>query len=239
MSDVLTENSDVVLAARGLVTGYGAAPVVRDFNVEVRAGEIVALFGPNGAGKSTTLLALAGDLATMEGEVYWRGELVTTPLHRRARAGLMLVPEQRSVLASLSVRDNLLLGRGGVEPAIDLFPELEPLLRRPAGLLSGGEQQMLTLARALATDPAALLIDELSLGLAPIIVERLLGRLVAIARERGVAMLLVEQQARRALAVCDRWVLMRRGQIVGEGDASSGVEALEAAYLTDVDPVVA
>jgi len=222
-----------VLEARGLVAGYGEAAVVNGVDLTVGVGEIVALFGPNGAGKSTTLLTLAGELPPLGGEVLWRGERSGAPLHKRARQGLALVPEERSVLMSMSVRDNLLLGSGGIAPAVELFPELGELLGRRAGLLSGGEQQMLTLARALASSPVAMLIDELSLGLGPLIVDRLLSRLTEVARSRGVAVLLVEQQARRAMKVADRWYLMRNGSVVASGDSTSGVQALEEAYLAD------
>jgi branched-chain amino acid transport system ATP-binding protein len=236
MSATVTQLSkEHVLEVRDLDAGYGEVAVVKGLNLHVRAGEIVALFGPNGAGKTTTLLTIAGDLPTLGGEVLWHGKPIKLPLHRRARLGLALVPEERSVLMSMSVRDNLLLGSGGIETAVELFPELKPLLSRRAGLLSGGEQQMLTLARALATQPTALLIDELSLGLAPIIVDRLLARLTDIAKSRNVAVLLVEQQARRGLKVADRWYLMRRGRVVGEGDTESGAAGLEAAYLADHD----
>lgn len=224
---------DVVLEARNLTAGYGESAVVKKLDVRLHAGEIVALFGPNGAGKSTALRTLAGDLAPLGGDLYWMGQPVKSPLHKRARQGLALVPEERSVLMSLSVRDNLLLGAGGIEPALEMFPEMQPLMRRRAGLLSGGEQQMLTLARALAAQPRAMLIDELSLGLAPLIVDRLLARLTQFAKEQAVAVLLVEQQARRALKVADRWFLMRRGQIVGQGDSSTGAAGLEQAYLAD------
>jgi branched-chain amino acid transport system ATP-binding protein len=223
--------SEPLLEARGLVAGYGEAAIVSGIDLHVHAGEIVALFGPNGAGKSTSLLTMAGALPALGGEVRWRGEALRGPLHRRARMGLGLVTEERSTVMSLTVKDNLLLGRGGVDAAVALFPELQGLLRRRAGLLSGGEQQMLLLARALAADPAALLVDELSLGLAPLVVERLLAQLTAVARDRRVGVVLVEQQARRAFRVADRWYLMRRGRIVAEGDSSSGLEALERAYL--------
>jgi branched-chain amino acid transport system ATP-binding protein len=155
------------------------------------------------------------------------------------RAGLAYVPEARSVISGLSTRDNLRLGRGGVSAALSYFPELEPLLARKGGLLSGGEQQMLTLARALASKPSALLVDELSLGLAPLIVERLLTAVRKAADEEGLAVLLVEQQARRALSAADRWYLLRNGCIDTNGVASDGIGALEAAYLagmTDTEP---
>ena len=198
------------------------------------AGEVVALFGANGAGKTTTLLAAAGVLPRMSGTVRWLGRATNSPLHRLARAGLALVPEERSVISTLSVADNLRLGRGGISGAVQHFPELEPLLPRRAGLLSGGEQQMLTIGRALASEPKALLVDELSLGLAPLVVERLLDAVRSAADTSGVAVLLVEQQARRALAVLDRWYLLSNGRIADHGDSAGGADALEAAYLCTV-----
>jgi branched-chain amino acid transport system ATP-binding protein len=142
------------------------------------------------------------------------------------------VPEGRSVTAGLSARDNLRLGPGGVAGAVAVFEELEPLLDRPAGLLSGGEQQMLVLGRALAGRPRVLLVDELSLGLAPLVVERLLGALRRAADEEGLGVLLVEQQAREALGVADRWYLLRDGGLAHAGDGSDGLEVLQAPYLT-------
>jgi ABC-type branched-subunit amino acid transport system ATPase component len=230
----MAEHTCPVLEARGLTAGYGQLAAVRDVDLSVGQGEIVAMLGPNGAGKTTTLLTLAGVLRPLGGEVYWQGESTSAPLHRRAREGLAFVPEQRSVLMRMSTRDNLRLGRGSVEDAIELFPALEPLLGRRAGLLSGGEQQMLTLARALASKPSALLVDELSLGLAPIIVDRLLESLRTVAREQGVAVLLVEQHARRAVAVADRWYVLRQGKIVDQGDASNAERALQAASLASM-----
>jgi branched-chain amino acid transport system ATP-binding protein len=224
--------SSIVLEARGLTAGYGEAPCVRDVDLKVQEGEIVALLGPNGAGKTTTLLAVAGALAPMGGEIRWMGCATRAPLHRRVRQGMSFVPEGKSVLMGLSVRDNLLLGRGRVEPALDLFPELGPLLNRRAGLLSGGEQQMLTLGRALAVRPAALLVDELSLGLAPILVIRLIEALRSAARNHGISVLLVEQQARRVVAVADRWYLLRNGRMAAEGDATAA-SLLEQSYLSD------
>jgi branched-chain amino acid transport system ATP-binding protein len=223
-----------VLQTVGLTAGYDDLPAVRDLSIDVHGGEIVALFGPNGAGKTTTLMACVGLLPSMGGEVRWRGRAVSQSVHALARDGLAYVPEGRSVTTGLTVRDNLRLGRGGVEPAVEIFAELEPLLDRPAGLLSGGEQQMLALARALASRPKALLVDELSLGLAPLVVERLLRALRTAADRDGVAVLLVEQQAREALSVADRWYLLKDGTLLQEGDARSGAGVLEAAYLSSM-----
>jgi len=222
-----------VLELRGLSAGYDGLAVVRDINLTVMRGEIVALLGANGTGKSTTILTAAGELPPIGGEVRWRGSVTTAPLHVRARLGTAFVPEERSVLMGMSVRDNLLLGAGPLDRALELFPELEPLLATRAGLLSGGEQQMLTLARALAANPVALLLDELSLGLAPLVVDRLFAALRRAADQDGVAVLLVEQQARRAMAIADRWYLLRRGAVAAAGTAADGIAAVESLYFGD------
>jgi branched-chain amino acid transport system ATP-binding protein len=223
-----------VLELVGLTAGYGDLAAVRDVSLHLCPGEIVALFGPNGAGKTTTLLASVGALPKMRGEVRWRGQPTTKPVHWLARDGLAFVPEERSIVTGLSTRDNLRLGRGGVDAALAHFPELAELLPRRAGLLSGGEQQMLTLARALASRPTALLVDELSLGLAPLVVDRLLRALRTAADEQNLAVLLVEQQARRALAVSDRWYLLRNGQLGSEGASGGGIDLLEESYLASM-----
>lgn len=207
------------LAAQALDAGYNGHPVVHGLDLEVLPGQVVALLGPNGAGKTTTMLTLAGDLAALGGEVRLHGEPVRSPLHRRAKQGLALVTEERSVFMQLSVADNLRLGRCSRKLALSLFPELEPLLRRRAGLLSGGEQQMLTLARALAREPKVLLADELSLGLAPLLVGRLLQAVRQAADERGVAVLLVEQHVKQVLRVADRAYVMQRGHVAVSGTA--------------------
>jgi ABC-type branched-subunit amino acid transport system ATPase component/branched-subunit amino acid ABC-type transport system permease component len=157
---------DVVLRAEGLSAGYGELAAVRDLNLTVHAGEVVALLGPNGAGKSTILLTLAGELPPLAGEVTYLGRTNPDPLYQRVREGLGFVPEERSVFESLTVGANLRLGPGPSDMALELFPELRPLLGRRAGLCSGGEQKILSLARALAGQPRLLLVDELSLGLA-------------------------------------------------------------------------
>jgi branched-chain amino acid transport system ATP-binding protein len=230
MSDRAQDTS--LIAARQLTAGYGDLPAVRGLDLAVNPGEVVALLGPNGAGKSTTLLTLAGELPLMSGEVRFLGKTTTLPLYRRAQAGLAFVPEEKTVVNKMSTEDNLKLGSGGVAKAVEFFPELGPLMNRPAGLLSGGEQQMLILARALGASPKVLLADELSLGLAPIIVNRLMMAIRTVADEKGVGVLLVEQQARRVLAVADRWYLLRQGVIVSTGDRNSSRDDLEAAYFS-------
>jgi len=207
---------------------------VRDLDLTVAPGEVVALLGPNGAGKSTTLLTLGGELDPLRGDLRVLGKPAGAPLHRLVRRGLGFVPEERAVIAGLTARANLTLSRGDTALALRLFPELEPLLRRRAGLLSGGEQQMLTLARALASDPRLLLVDELSLGLAPLVVRRLLLA-VRAAADRGVGVLLVEQHAVDALDVADRIVVLRHGEVVLTGTARElrdQLGDLESAYLS-------
>jgi branched-chain amino acid transport system ATP-binding protein len=219
-----------VLRVSGLVAGYGDLAAVRGVDLELHAGEVVALLGPNGAGKTTTLLTLAGELPKIAGQVHYMDRPFKGPLHQRVRRGLAFVPEERSVFMGLSVSDNLKIG-GRTDRVLALFPELEPLLGRRAGLLSGGEQQMLTLGRALAMKPKVLLVDELSVGLAPLVVDRLLDAVSAAAREDRTAVLLVEQQARRALRVADRWYLLSRGMLAATGDASDS-DALWESYVS-------
>jgi sulfate-transporting ATPase len=228
-----------LVSVRGLDAGYGDLAAVRDLDLDVRAGEVVALLGPNGAGKTTTLLTIAGELPPLAGDVRCLETSRRAPLHTRVRRGLGFVPEERAVFTSLSAGSNLRLRPGATKGAIELFPELEPLLRRRAGLLSGGEQQMLTLGRALAGAPKLLLVDELSLGLAPLVVQRLLLA-VRAAADRGVGVLLVEQHAGEALSVADRVVVLRRGRVALEGSAAElreHVGELESAYLSGLDDI--
>jgi sulfate-transporting ATPase len=228
-----------LVEVRGLSAGYGDLAAVHDLTFSVQAGEIVALLGPNGAGKTTTLLALAGELPALAGEARVLGLGPRLSLARRARHGLAFVPEERGVINALTCQGNLRLGRGGGTAAVELFPELLPLLHRRAGLLSGGEQQMLALGRALAAAPRLLLVDELSLGLAPMIVERLLN-VLRIAADDGAAVVLVEQHASEVLRVADRAVVLRRGRIEMSANAAELLgnrEQLKAAYLTGHEPI--
>ncbi len=223
-----------LLAARNISAGYGGVEIVRDVSLEVHPGEVVALLGANGAGKTTTLLTLAGVLKPIGGEILIDGQATTAPLHQRARNGMAFVTEERSVFPKLTTRQNLAVGRADIQKATTLFPELEALMSRRAALLSGGEQQMLTLGRALARAPQVLLADELSLGLAPKSVTRLL-RAVRAAADEGVGALLVEQHVHRVLEVADRVYLLQQGRIRFSGtaaDARENIDEIQATYLT-------
>ncbi len=223
-----------VLEAAGLCVGYGPTPVVQGLDISVAAGEVVALLGPNGAGKSTTLLALAGELPLQQGVVRSDGVEVSSALHRRARAGLGFVPEERSIVGNMTARQNLRIGKVDVGKVVSLFPELHDHLDRPAGLLSGGQQQILALARILAREPKVLLADELSLGLAPQVVSRLLAA-VRTAADNGLGVLLVEQHVRKALRIADRVCFLQQGRITWSGTPAQAIEQrhlLESSYLS-------
>ena len=223
-----------VLEVSGLSTGYGTVPVIVDLNLSLAAGEVVALLGANGAGKTTTLLSLSGELPLMAGEVRIEGQKQTGPLHKRARRGLAYVPEERSVFRGISALDNLRAGGVDVAAALALFPELERCLGTRGGLLSGGEQQMLTLARALGRHPKLLLADELSLGLAPLVVQRLLAAVRKAADEDGCGVLLVEQHVRQALKYADRVYVMARGRIemsLPADEARQRIDEIEETYM--------
>lgn len=224
------------LEARRLCAGYGELPVLHDIDLRVDAGRIVVLLGPNGAGKTTLLLSLAGRLPLLSGEVLADGIATKAPLYRRARAGLGLVTDDRAIFRGLTAAENLRVGSVQPEQALELFPELESRLDVVAGLLSGGEQQMLTLARALARRPKVLLVDELSLGLAPLIVQRLLARLSEATARTGAAVVLVEQHVRKALDVADSGYILNRGSIVLQGTAAElrgRMGEIESSYLTE------
>lgn len=226
--------STPAIEARGLSAGYGPQPVIHDIDLLVHPGEIVALLGANGAGKTTTLLTLAGELPALDGQVLLDGAVTKAPLHQRARQGLTFVTEEKSVFMGMSTRDNLRVGGVDVDAALELFPELESRLGVRGGLLSGGEQQMLTLARALSRKPRILLADELSLGLAPLIVARLLEAVRHAATAQNTAVLLVEQHVRKALQYADRAYVMRRGQLEIEGSSAElagRIDEIESSYL--------
>ena len=207
-----------VLEVRGLTAGYGGVAVVHDVDLSVGRGEVVALLGLNGAGKTTTLLAVAGALPAMAGDVRLLGAAAPRRPHRLARLGVASVRQGRAVFDQLTVAENLRLA-GDPALALRAFPALEPLLGRRAGVLSGGEARMVALARALSTRPRLLLVDEVSLGLAPPVVAGLLAILRRVASDEGTGVLVVEQHLHLAVAVADRAYVMERGRITGEGPA--------------------
>ena len=240
----VVSTEDRVLEVDSMSVFFGSVAAVRDLSLEVRPGEIVGLIGPNGAGKSTTLHAIMGAAPIRSGEVRFHGRsLRGRSPEEIARRGVALVPEGRRIYAELSVEENLRLGmagrrsREGAEADLRevraLFPVLEEFRSRPAGVLSGGQQQQLAIARALAARPEMLLLDEPSLGLAPRLVDLVFEALRTI-RERGISVLLVEQRAQRTVALADRTYLIANGElrlVLSPADAHD-TERMVAAYLS-------
>jgi branched-chain amino acid transport system ATP-binding protein len=231
------------LECRGLTGGRGATVVFRGLELDVEAGSVLALLGPNGAGKSTLLLTLAGLLPAPAGTVAVDGARLRNgnPV-AASRAGVVLVPDDRSLFTTLTVEENLEVARRRIGSAprelLDVFPALEKRWRLTAGALSGGEQQMLAMARALIQQPKVLLVDEMSLGLAPLVVEALFDTVRRIASDHGAAIVLVEQHVSLALNVADEAVVLNRGTIVLRGAADElrrDTERIEHAYFGDVE----
>jgi branched-chain amino acid transport system ATP-binding protein len=227
-----------MLEVRALHAVYGRSHVLHGVTLAAREAEVVCLLGRNGAGKSTTLKAIMGLVRVTGGEVRFRDEPLTgLPTHEISRRGIGYVPEDRRIFADLTVRENLLVGerpdsRWSPTRLFELFPALRPLAGRRGGSLSGGEQQMLTIARTLATDPRLLLLDEPSEGLAPVIVRRLGDAIAALKRE-GLTIVLSEQNVKFARRLADRAYIIERGEIKFEGpiDALDADEALRRNYL--------
>jgi branched-chain amino acid transport system ATP-binding protein len=230
-----------MLEVRDVVTRYGAVEALRGVSLDVRAGELVCLIGANGAGKSTLLKSIVGLLTPARGRVVFEGTDITgRSTDAILRAGIALVPERRRVFGAMTVRDNLLLGayarpdgaQAGLEEVQQLFPVLRARARQLAGTLSGGEQQMLAIGRALMGRPRLLLCDEPSLGLAPLITQEII-RLLAELPARGTTVLLVEQNARLALRIARRAYVLETGTITLEGPARELADnaELKAAYL--------
>jgi branched-chain amino acid transport system ATP-binding protein len=231
----------VILELEGVHAVYGRSHVLHGVTLAAREGEVVSLLGRNGSGKSTTLKSVIGLVRVVGGHLAFRGRpLLGLPTHEISRLGVGLVPEDRRVFADLTVRENLLVGAGPgagrrwtLPRLVELFPNLGPLLDQRGGSLSGGEQQMLTIARTLATDPALLLLDEPSEGLAPVIVKRL-GDAIAALKQEGLTILLSEQNIRFARRLADRAYIIEKGEIKFEGPiaALDADESLRRAYLS-------
>lgn len=231
-----------VLAADELVAGYQPGlPIVQGVSVAVAPGELLAVLGPNGAGKSTFVKALAGVVPTFSGRVTLDGcDITALPSHRLSAAGLGYVPQTANVFATLSVEENLRVGghllrhglREAVARAFERFPDLRVHRRQPAGALSGGQRQMLAMARALITEPRVLLLDEPSAGLSPRMVSELFAQVRRIV-DGGVAVLMVEQNVRAGLRIADRGVVLVNGRVAHEGtaDALQADAAIAQAYL--------
>lgn len=220
--------ADKIIEVRGLTGGYGRSSVVEDVDMWVGRGEIVALVGPNGSGKSTLLKSIYGVARVFSGSVIFEGVDVTrTPPERKTAMGMNFVPQTENVFPDLTVRENLEMGgyllgsedevKEGIETVLSIFPRLKRHLDTPAGSLSGGEQRMVAVGRALMTRPRMLLMDEPTAGLAPRVAMELLDSLESIRREAGVSILIVEQHARRALELSDRGYVLVSGRIVAEG----------------------
>jgi len=232
-----------LLAVHRLAVSYGGIQAVKGIDLNVRAGELVCLIGTNGAGKTTTLKGICGLLPVKSGTIHYDGANITgRPVFEIVRKGLAMVPEGRGVFGALTIEENLSMGayarndrdgiRADLERVFHLFPRLKERRRQTAGTLSGGEQQMLAMARAIMSRPRLLLLDEPSMGLAPLMVQKVFETIVAIARE-GVTLLLIEQNAKLALEVSHRGYVMESGEITIAGDSASLLHdpRVRAAYL--------
>ena len=228
-----------MLKIEDLKYSYGKIQALNGVNFEVKEGEIMAIVGANGAGKSTLMRCIAGLLKPQEGKILYNDMPLPAAAHKVVEQGIALVPEGRWIFPNLTVEENLLMGgylvkdrQPGVERAFKMFPRLEERRSQRAGTLSGGEQQMLAIARGLMSNPKVLLLDEPSLGLAPLIVNEVINIIDEI-NQQGVTVLLVEQNARKALKIAHHACVMEQGRIVryGTGDEIAQDESVVAAYL--------
>ena len=231
-----------MLRVDGLTAGYGRIEVLHQISLNVAPGEIVAVIGANGAGKTTLLRTLSGLIEARSGEISFRDEKIThCPAHERVKRGLLQVPEGRQIFAPLSVEDNLRLGAWTGHPhefeedlahVFERFPALAEARHAPGGTLSGGQQQMLAMGRALMARPKFLLLDEPSMGLAPLLIEAIFSVITAL-REQGLSVLLIEQNAAEALRIANRGYVLETGRITHHGPAQDllGDERVRAAYL--------
>ena len=236
-----------MLAIENIHAGYGRVRVLHDVTLSLASGEAIGVLGPNGAGKTTLLRTIAGLCTVYDGSVVFDGKpLDGMPGHARASLGLAHVPEGRRIWPSLTVEENLLIGAWRLTRAerkrevsalldsvIDLFPRLKERFRARAGVLSGGEQQMLAIGRALMSKPSVILVDEPSIGLAPIMVEAVMGALHRLRQQKNLAIMLVEQRTQDILDLCDRVYILNRGRLVDGGRRREELtrEAIEAAYF--------
>jgi branched-chain amino acid transport system ATP-binding protein len=234
----------IELSLRDVRAGYGAVEVLHGVDMDIPQGTLTALLGPNGAGKTTLLSVIAGLLPLRGGELLWAGDdgverdLRTTPADARARAGMVLIPERRGIFAQLSVKENLEIFAGAgtdQEPAFSAFPVLADRLSQRAGSLSGGEQQMLAMSRALLQHPRLLLLDEISLGLAPRVTRRLFDVVAELARS-GTTVVLVEQYLSDALRLAEVVYVLARGDVVFAGEPAELAGRALPGYVTSVSP---
>ena len=232
--------TELLIEATGLTVEYGGVPAVEDVDLRLYSGEVLTLLGANGAGKTTTLLALLGILGHSAGSIRCMGiEAKPGRSAKLARAGVVLIPDDRGIFPDLLVEEHFRLAarhapKSRKELVLEYFPALRDLQRRKAALLSGGEQQMLGIAKSLMLSPRVLIVDEMSLGLAPIIVQQILPKIRDLAKEQNMGVLLVEQHAQLALAVSDRAIVLGRGRVVLEENAAvllADQERLQSAYF--------
>jgi len=231
-----------MLELRNVSTGYGRLPVLFGINLRIEPGEMVGVLGPNGAGKSTLMKTILGLLPCRQGGIAFRGKKIShQPAHVRFASGISLCPEGRRVFKNLSVKENLIAGSFGQDKAVmaeqlqavySIFPRLDERKDQRAGSLSGGEQQMLAISRALMSRPRLLLVDELSMGLAPLVVEDLLDTLRQLC-DRGLSVIVVEQHASRLVGRADRAELLEKGRIVFSGTVEAAEHHMDETYLND------